>query len=184
MAARAALSAGPDRDVAELAGDAEGTAHRPAGDMDDSGDAGADDRHQVIVHADGRSHSPLGQSGGIHVVLEHRGETGGLGDDVTQWQIAEPDVGGPHGTARARVDHPGHDDPHRPRVRRGGARQLGDDGHQLGHDRLGTVGHRRRTRQLVQELPVGADDGALDRRAADVDGDHRTASRSLARIAT
>ena len=122
----------------------------------------------------------LGQRAGPHVVAE-RGRAGPVvrRDQIPQRYVAQPEVGRPDGDAVRLVDDAGHDDADRDRVSvlaRGAsaARSAATVEDRLDH-RVGPALGAGRVPRVWRTSPGRVDQGALDARTADVDGDRHVA---------
>src|SRR5690606_32656249 len=99
VAARAAVAAGHDLHVPELAGDAVLAAFDLAVLQDRAADAGAQrDHHEVVLAASG-AEAPLGPGGGVGVVVDQDGDGETAGEAVPAGLVAPGQVGG--------EEHPG-----------------------------------------------------------------------------
>src|SRR5690606_29906179 len=173
VAARAAVAAGHDLHVPELAGDAVLAAFDLAVLQDRAADAGAQrDHHEVVLAAPG-AEAP---GGGVGVVVDQDGDGETAGEAVPQGLVAPGQVGGEEHPVAVGVDPAGRADPDGVHVVPVGQVQHQFDDGVLDH--FGTLGLVRRLRaQLLQDVAVRVDDTRHDFGPADVDAHRRHPGR-------
>ncbi len=148
----------------------------PAGDADGARDAGAQGHEEEPLRAAAGPGAALGETAGAHVVTHRdRDAAQPLPDQGAQRDVLPAEVRRVDGDAVLGVDQTGDGD-----ADRGGA--PAEAGHSLGvqaggevedavHDGLGAPVPAGGPAVLVQQGAVGADQGGLHARAADIEGD-------------
>ncbi len=170
VAARAAVSAGDDLHVAELAGDAELAALDLAVLQDGAADAGTEGDHDEVVLAAAGAEAPLRPGGRVGVVVHEDRYGEPAGEAVAQRFVAPGQVGGEQHAVAVGVDPAGGADADRVHVVPVGQVQHQFDDGVL--DDLGALGLVRGLRaELLQDVAVGVHDARHDLGAADVDAD-------------
>jgi hypothetical protein len=176
VAARAAVAAGDDLHVPELARHAELAALDLAVLQDRAADAGAEGDHDQVVLAAAPAEAPLRPGGGVRVVVHHHGDREAAGDAVAERFVAPGQVGGEQDAVAVGVHPARRADADRVHVVAvGEVEDQLDDGVLDDAGALGLVRGLRAER--LQDVAVGVDDARHHLGAADVDADGVDAGR-------
>ena len=181
-AAEAGAAAGPDDDVADVAGVARQPVEQTPVEHDAPSDPSRYDHPHVGAYPGGGSDPPLGEGDGLGVVVDEDRQAGRLGHpppereappgrDVHRGQLL---TAGGHRPARPDAAHLG-----------GGALrpELVEQADQRAEDDLGVVGAGRGDGGPGEQPPVGrVDETGGELRPADVDGQHSDTTGHLFRV--